>query len=112
MYIKYDEFELLELFDNEPVSVFEKDAGVFIYSRPDNLGFELVLTMSIYEFECNISLNHADYQKPIFEFKLTDVDCIKCNDGKMFINRKGNRRSVILFFKPNYSVDITPLAAG
>ncbi|MBP1756849.1 MAG: hypothetical protein H6Q59_3247 [Firmicutes bacterium] len=106
MYIKYDEYELLELFENEPVPVFDEEAGVFIYSRIDNLGFKLVMTMSIYEFECNISLNHDNYQKPIFEFKLKDVDSIKCDNGKMLLNRKENEQSVIIYFKPNYSVDI------
>ncbi|WP_300382039.1 hypothetical protein [Clostridium sp.] len=107
MYIKYDEYELLELFENEPVSVFDDEAGVFIYSRNDNLGFKLVMTMSIYEFECNISLNHDSYQKPIFEFKLKDVDSIKCDADKMLFIRKESEQSVIIHFKPNYSVDIT-----
>lgn len=106
MYIKYDEYELLELFENEPVSVFDEDAGVFIYSRIDNLGFKLVMTMSVYEYECNISLNHHNYQKPIFEFKLKDVDSIKCDNEKMFFNRKGDEQEVTIYFKPNYSVNL------
>lgn len=107
MYIKYDEYELLELFENEPVSVFDEEVGTFIYSKFDNLGFKLVMMMSIYDFECNMSLNHDSYQKPIFEFKLKDVDSIKCDDGKMLFIRKDNKQSVIIHFKPNYSVDIT-----
>ena len=107
MYIKYDEYELLELFENEPVSVFDDEAGVFIYSRNDNLGFKLVMTMSIYEFECDISLNNDSYQKPIFEFKLKDVDSIKCEADKMLFIRKEREQSIIIHFKPNYSVDIT-----
>lgn len=107
MYIKYDEYELLELFENEPVSVFDEEAGVFIYSRIDNLGFKLVMTMSIYEFECNISLNYDSYQKPIFEFKLKDVDSIKCDGAKMMFIRKESEQNAIIHFKPNYSLDIT-----
>lgn len=94
MYIKYDEYELLELFENEPVSVFDKDAGVFIYSRTDKLGIKLVMTMSIYEYECNISLNHDNYQKPIFELKLKDVDSIECDNEKMFFNRKKTNKEL------------------
>lgn len=107
MYIKYDEYELLELFENEPVSVFDEKAGVFIYSRIDSFGFKLVMMISIYEFECNISLNHDNYKKPIFEFKLKDVDSIKCDGEKMQVIRKESEQSVIIHFKPNYSLDIT-----
>ena len=47
MFTKYDEYELLELFLNEPVEICEKEAGIFLYNQEDIHGFKLSLYMSI-----------------------------------------------------------------
>ena len=49
MYIKFDEFELLELFGNEPVSIGDLEAGELIYSLSDDKGFKIVMFMNVYE---------------------------------------------------------------
>lgn len=107
MYIQYDEFELLELFEKEPISVFDDESGVFIYSKDDNLGFHLVLSMSVYERKCSIGLSYAKYQTSIFNFDFDNVDSIKCDKEKMCIVTENGKENVIVYFKPNYSLVIT-----
>lgn len=48
MFIKFDEFELLELFCKEPIVLHEKETGMYIYSKQDKHGFCIYLFMSMY----------------------------------------------------------------
>ena len=48
MYIKYDESELFEFFECEPVPVGDDDAGDLIFTYSDN-EFKLILFLSTYE---------------------------------------------------------------
>ena len=45
MYIKYDESELIEFFECEPVPVGDDDAGDLIFTYSDN-EFKLILFLS------------------------------------------------------------------
>ena len=47
MYIKYDESELFEFFECEPVPVGDDDAGDLIFTYSDN-EFKLILFLSTY----------------------------------------------------------------
>lgn len=106
MFIQYNEFELLELFEKEPVSVFDDESGVFIYSKDDNLGFHLVMLMSVYECKCSIGLSYTKYKTSIFNLDFDNVDSIKCDKEKMSIVMKNSKKNVIIYFKPNYSLVI------
>ncbi len=92
MFIKYDEYELLELFEKEPVVIGDEEAGMFIYSKNDDLGFKLVLTISIYEKQCNLSLNYQSLAIPIFEFNLLEIDALICEDQKLKIISHDNKK--------------------
>ena len=59
MYIKYDESELFEFFECEPVSVGDDDAGDLICTYSDN-EFKLILFLSTYEMYVNISITYKD----------------------------------------------------
>lgn len=58
MYIKYDESELFEFFECEPVPVGD-DAGDLIFTYSDN-EFKLILFLSTYEMYVNISITYKD----------------------------------------------------
>jgi len=104
MFVEYDEYELFELFEGEPVSIAEKEAGMFIYSKSDVLGFKIVMNLSIYENECSISLSYTD--RTIFDFELKSVEHIKSDGKQLRIHRKDTERDVIILFKPNFSLKI------
>lgn len=59
MYIKYDESELFEFFECEPVPVGDDDAGDLILTYSDN-EFKLILFLSTYEMYVNISITYKD----------------------------------------------------
>lgn len=59
MYIKYDESELFEFFECEPVPVGDDDAGDLIFMYSDN-EFKLILFLSTYEMYVNISITYKD----------------------------------------------------
>jgi hypothetical protein len=109
MFIQYDEYELLELFESEPVTIGEKEAGMFIYSKTDSFSVELVMTFSIYEKKCKLSLNHLNYATPIFDVKLRDVERIICNNKQLKIQRNNSEMCIEVTFKPNFSINILDL---
>jgi outer membrane receptor for Fe3+-dicitrate len=103
VYIQYDEFELLELFCNEPIAVHEEEAGIFIYQTQDDYGFELIMNISVYEKKCSVSLSYKDYKKTIFNFEMSDVKEIKGKDDRMIIYY-GVDKAINVYFKPNFSI--------
>ena len=103
MFIQFSEYDLLELFETEPVLIGEYEAGMCIYSKTDDFGFKLVLTISVYENECLISLNHQSYSVPIVDFKLKDVMKISRNDNRLIIQCDDRKKQLEVLFKPNFS---------
>ncbi|QAA34157.1 hypothetical protein [Clostridium manihotivorum] len=89
MDIKYDEYELLELFCNEPISIAEKEAGEFIYSFEDGKGFKLVMLMDVYRNECNLTLTFKELIG--FTCKINEVESInKINDDMVIKDKSKN----------------------
>jgi len=103
LFIEFDEYELMELFCSEPISVHEKDAGIFIYQKQDKFGFDLVMNISVYERTCGISLNYVKYSAPIFDYTLKNVTSIKCYSQKMAIIY-GNNETLNVYFEPNFGI--------
>ncbi|MES9689210.1 hypothetical protein ABWK31_17400, partial [Bacillus sp. JJ353] len=60
MFIKYNEYDLLELFENEPVIITHQDAGEFNYTYEDNQNFKLILTLEVYQKTCGLSITYND----------------------------------------------------
>jgi hypothetical protein len=103
MYIKYDEYELLELFCNEPISILEKEAGKFIYSFKDNKGFKLIMLMDVYENKCELTLTFKE--SIVFTCKINEVESInKVNDNMVI---KDKSKSVIkVKFKEQVGIEL------
>ncbi|KHD35374.1 hypothetical protein NL50_13770 [Clostridium acetobutylicum] len=86
MCIKYDEYELLELFCNEPVSIGEVEAGELIYSLKDDKGFEIVMFMDVYRKICEVTITYQELI--VFTCKIEDVESLSKVDDYMVINSR------------------------
>ncbi|MFD1425588.1 hypothetical protein JOD24_000257 [Kroppenstedtia sanguinis] len=106
-YIKYDEYELLELFESEPIPLNDEEAGMFFYIQKDKNGFKVIMYISIYENSCELSVSHENLEKPIFQLELHEVKSIKGKEDRLIITRKG-KENIVFFFKPNYSLEWDP----
>ncbi|MGE7113531.1 hypothetical protein [Lysinibacillus sp. NPDC047702] len=106
MFIKFNQYELLELFEKEPVFVGDEEAGILIYSKSDDLGFKLVLTISIYEKQCNLSLSYQKFDASIFEIKLIDVDEIVGEDQILTIIGRNIKNRVEVIFNTHFKIKI------
>ncbi|MED1739327.1 hypothetical protein P4U97_07435 [Bacillus swezeyi] len=84
MFIKYDEYDLLELFESEPVSIADElDAGELIYTYKDNQNFKLILTMDVYQQTCSLSMTYNDFI--VFSGDFKGVTSIKKVENAMII---------------------------
>lgn len=96
MYIKYDEFELLELFLNEAESLTgDVEDGEISYTAKLQSGFELTVFIHTYQLECGIYLSYKD--KDIFSAVLQDVSKIVKRDSIMSFESDTNEIAEIHF---------------
>ena len=93
MYIKYDYFEMLEFFENEPISIGEDGAGEMIYSMQDDHQFKMVLMVDIYENKIDISINYND--DTIFSGEFGGVLEIRKDEDVILIDLEGEKRLVL-----------------
>lgn len=105
MFIKYDEFELLELFTNEPKEIDGKDAGIFVYKIDDDNGFQFTMYISVYENLCCLTLKHKNLEKPIFDFEIQNVIQITTKESAVMIKQEGKDEMIVMHFMPNFSLD-------
>lgn len=102
--IKYDEYELLELFENNPVMLYEEDVGIYEYAKNDINEFTLKMYINIYERVCIFTLLYKNLKYPLYDIDLRNVETIKCKDDKLIIQQTNNKKNVIIYFKPNYTL--------
>ena len=105
MFTKYNSYELLELFESEPIEENGIDTGIFIYSKIDSSLIKCVLTLSIYQYECILGLSHSTTDMVIFETKINDVKELVCKKDLLIITRK-NDDNIFIYFKPNFFIKI------
>ena len=98
MFIKYDEYDLLELFQSEPVSVSGNiDDGKLIYTYKDDQNFKVILTLDVYQQTSSLTITFND--SIVFSGELNNVSSIK-KDGKvMVINVGGDEKLKVKFYK-------------
>ncbi|GAA0086287.1 hypothetical protein UT300007_27260 [Clostridium sp. CTA-7] len=97
MFIKYDEYELLELFCNEPISVGEVEAGELIYSLKDDKGFEIVMFMDVYRKICEVTITFQELI--VFTCKIENVESINKIGDEMIMNDKSKSILKVKFKK-------------
>ncbi|OBW59806.1 hypothetical protein A9986_01145 [Solibacillus silvestris] len=98
MFIKYDEYDLLELFQSEPVSISGNiDDGELIYTYKDDQNFKVILTLDVYQQTSSLTITFND--SIVFSGDLNNVSSIK-KDGKvMVINVGGDEKLKVKFYK-------------
>ncbi|MED4011632.1 hypothetical protein ABE056_27300 [Priestia aryabhattai] len=102
--MKYDEYEMLELFEDEPLVMFDQQTGIFTYQKIDDYGFTLSLTISVHESQCSVSLSYKYFKGLIFDFELEDINQIKGENNRLKILGNDGNREVEISFKPHYSL--------
>lgn len=96
MFIKYDEFELLELFLNEPESLTgDMEDGEVSYTAKVQSGFELTVFIHTYQLECEIYLSYKD--KDIFSAVFQNVSKIIKKDSIMSFESDAKEIAEIYF---------------
>lgn len=102
--MKYNEYEMLELFEDEPVVMIDYQTGMFMYSKDDDHGFHLLLTMSVHESKCSVSLSYKHFKGLIFNFDLEDISQIKGENDRLKILGNDDNTEVEISFKPHFSL--------
>jgi hypothetical protein len=107
--MKYDEYELLKLFETEPSVMVDSQTGMFIYQKDDDHGFHLVLMMSVHESQCSVSLSYKHFKGLIFDFELDDISEIKGENNHLTIIGNNGNGEVEISFKPHFSLKTVKL---
>ena len=103
MYIKYDEYEMLELFNNEPVSIGSVEEGELIYTYRDNKDFSVTLYMNVYAQLAELTLSYKE--NIVFNSKIKDVISVE-KVGETLIIDSGDEKRIRLKFSPQVGVEL------
>lgn len=98
MFIKYDEYDLLELFQSEPASITGNiDDGELIYIYKDDQNFKVILTLDVYKQTSSLSITFND--STVFTGDFNNVTSIKKDDKAMIINVGEEEKIKVKFYK-------------
>lgn len=103
MLLVIDKLDLLELFENEP-KIIDEEAGLYKYSRKDEHGFTLTMSLFLYDEYCSLTLEYKDFKMPLYEMGFNKIEKIECSENRLIIKQEDKPESVIVYFKPNYSL--------
>ena len=104
MYIKYNEYDLLELFESEPVSITGNiEDGQLIYSYEDNQNFKVSLTLDIYKQTSAVGLTYND--SVVFSGEYNNVTSIKKSDEALIINVH-EKETIKIKFHPQIGAEL------
>ena len=92
MFIKYDELELFEFFESEPVVIGEEDAGDWIYTYQKD-DFKVILLVSTYEMYIKISICYCE--NIVYTEKFNQVIEINKLDSNALKTMKDEKRILI-----------------
>ena len=60
MFIQFNDLDLLDFFENEPLVIGERDEAKFIYSIKDSRQFSMTLAVDTYAKIIDISVRYSD----------------------------------------------------
>ncbi len=93
MFIKFDDLDMLEFFENEPISIGEEGEAKYIYSMKDSHQFSMILTVDTYAKKINISVRYGD--NTIFAGEFDNVLEIRKSKNVLLVEMEGQKRLVI-----------------
>lgn len=103
MYIKYDEDEMLELFNCEPINIGGIAGQELIYSCKSNEYFSVTLFMNVYAQLVELTLAYKE--NIVFNCKLKKVKVIKKVDRALIIDSIDEKK-IRLKFYPQVGVEL------
>lgn len=106
MFIKYDDYELLELFESEPVPIYDEEAGKYMYVKADKYGMKLIADIDVYGQTCSFSLTYENYTKTIFEVNETSVKRLMKKEDTLVVINNSDESVLKVYFRPNFSIEI------
>ena len=104
MFTKFDEHDMLELFESEPSIIPPEEAGMYIYSKLNQNGVKLLLDLSVYEHKCHILLCIGE--DAFFETELKNVEYLRREGNCLRIHRFDSESDYLLYFFPNFFMKI------
>ena len=93
MFIKFDDLDLLDFFENEPISIGEEGEAKFIYSIKDSRQFSMTLTVDTYEKKIDISVTYSN--NTIFSGEFDNVHEIRKSEDVLFVEMENSKRLVL-----------------
>lgn len=93
MFIKFDDLDMFEFFENEPIVIGEEGEANFIYSMKDSHQFSMTLTVDTYAKKINISVSYGD--NTIFAGEFDNVLEIRKSENVLIVEMEGQKRLVL-----------------
>jgi len=93
MFIKFDDLDMLEFFENEPISIGEEGEAKFIYSMKDDHQFSMTVTVDTYAKKIDISVRYCD--NTIFAGGFDNVLEIRKSEDVLLVEMEGKKRLVL-----------------
>ncbi|MFK3957882.1 hypothetical protein [Pseudalkalibacillus hwajinpoensis] len=104
MGIKVDDYDLIELFECEPDYLYEKEQGIFMINKMDDVGIRLLMLVSIHEQRCKIDLINAHNDKALIELKFMNVIKIERKENTLLIISKDKKEPYTVWFTPRIAL--------
>lgn len=93
MFIKFDDLEMLDFFENGPISIGEEGEAKFIYSIKDSHQFSMTLTVDTYAKIIEISVRYSD--NTIFTGEFDNVLEIRKSEDVLLVEMENKKRLVL-----------------
>lgn len=93
MFIKFDDLDMLEFFENEPIAIGEEGEAKFIYSIKDEHQFSMTLTVDTYAKKIDIYVRYSD--NTIFAGEFDNVLEIRKSEDVLLVEMEGKKRLVL-----------------
>lgn len=103
MFIKFDDLDMLEFFENEPISIGEEGEAKFIYSIKDSHQFLMTVTVDTYAKKIDIFIKYFDntifaggFDKVLEIRKSEDVLLVEMEDQKRLVLKKYSCLGIVI----------------
>src|SRR5699024_4914877 len=104
MYIKYNEYDLLELFESKPISITGSiEDGQLIYSYENNQNFKVILTLDLYKQTSAIVVTYND--SVVLSGVFNNVTTIK-KSGEALIIDVHEKETIKIKFHPQIGAEL------
>lgn len=93
MFIKFDDLDMLDFSENEPISIGEEGEAKFIYSIKDNHEFSMMFTVDTYAKQIDISVMYIN--NTIFAGQFDNVLEIRKSEDVLLVEMESKKRLVL-----------------